>query len=148
MVGVRVGAHNGFDMASATVGMGTSLPDAAHVRVVGRAGVDDDVAGGRLAHQVGVGAGPGHKAGVGRGQAAHMARQRHRRFVLPGRGGRGFQQRTVGERLCRTDHGRHCAAPYSDRISDFDRANQRDGNWCDTRVTTKGGGEKFSNNRT
>ncbi len=53
------------------------------MRLVGRAGVDGDVAGGRIAHQVAVGARAGHGAGVGRGEPLEVAQQRHGPLGLP-----------------------------------------------------------------
>ena len=48
-----------------------------------RAGVDGDIAGVGIAHQIAVGARAGHHAGVGRGQAQQVFAQRHGFFKLP-----------------------------------------------------------------
>jgi hypothetical protein len=58
-------------------------PQALQVVVVGRAGVDGDVAGVRVAHQITVGAGAGHHAGVGGGEALQVLQQRHGLVGLP-----------------------------------------------------------------
>ena len=50
---------------------------------VGRAGVDGHEAGARLAHQVTVGAGAGHHARIGGGEALHVLEQRHGPLALP-----------------------------------------------------------------
>ncbi len=73
--GVR--AHDGADIAT------RRMPEALEMHLVGRAGVDGDVAGGRVAHQVAVGARAGHGAGVGRGQPLQVAQQRHGPLGLP-----------------------------------------------------------------
>ena len=77
MVGVRMGADDEFDVAAG------GAPQPLDVRRIGRAGVDGDVAGARVAHQVAVGAGAGHEAGVGRGEALHVLQQRHGLVGLP-----------------------------------------------------------------
>ena len=73
--------------------------------------------------------GPGHEAGVGRGQAAHVVRQRHRCFVLPRRGGE-IQQRTFGERLCGTDHATVCSKGKGDPTLGIIPRNQGGGGKC------------------
>ncbi len=65
MVGVRVRADDGTQIRTA------GAPQAFDVRAVVRARVDGDVAAGRVAHDIAVGAGAGHDAGIGRGQPRH-----------------------------------------------------------------------------
>ena len=80
--------------ARRVVGVGMGADDEAHIALGGveqalqvrwfvRAGVDDDEAAVGLAHDVAVGAGTGHHAGVGCGQALHMAQQGHGPLALP-----------------------------------------------------------------
>ena len=77
VVGVGMGAHN-----EAHIAMG-GIEQPLQVRGFVGAGVDDDEAAVGLAHDVAVGAGTGHHAGVGRGQALHMAQQGHGPLALP-----------------------------------------------------------------
>ena len=74
MVRVRVGADDGHDVPAAAVGMGAGIPEALHMRIVSRAGVDHHVAAVCVPHHVAVGAGAGHEARVGGGQPLHIAR--------------------------------------------------------------------------
>ena len=59
------------------------LPQPLYVFAVGRARVDDDESAVRVANHIAVGAGAGHHAGVGRGQALHVREQTHRCVRLP-----------------------------------------------------------------
>ena len=77
MVGVGVGAQ---DVAYVAAGR---LEQALHMRGVGRAGIDADVARGGIAHQIAVGAGAGHHAGVGCRQAQQVLAQGHGALALP-----------------------------------------------------------------
>ena len=72
-----MGAHNQADVATC------GAPQPIQVRRVGWAGVNGDVAGARVAHQIAVGAGPGHHARVGRGQAQQVLQERHWLLALP-----------------------------------------------------------------
>mgnify|MGYP006977455199 CR=1 FL=1 len=74
---MRVGAHNHADVAP------RCTPELVQVLGVGRAGVDGDETRGRVAHQIAVGAGAGHHAGVGGREAHHVAQQRHGALGLP-----------------------------------------------------------------
>ena len=77
MVRVGVGTDDGVNAAAGGV------VQALQVGGVGRAGVNDGVAGGGVTDQVAVGAGPGHHARVGSGQAHHVFQQAHRLGGLP-----------------------------------------------------------------
>ena len=87
MVGMRMGADDHVDVAACRV------PELLHMGHVGWAGVDHNVAAVVVAHQVAVGAGAGHHAGVGRGQALHVAQQRDGVLGLPVQGVCGLSVR-------------------------------------------------------
>ena len=74
---MRVRADNHADVAAG------GQPQTLQVVGIGRAGIDDDVTGGRFAHQVAVGARAGHHAGVGCGQALQVLQQWHGPRCLP-----------------------------------------------------------------
>lgn len=78
-----MGADDHANVAAAAIGMQGRAPQALQVVRVRRAGVDGDKAGMAVTHQITVGAGAGHEAGVGRGQALHIAQQGHGPFGLP-----------------------------------------------------------------
>ena len=77
MVGVRMGTHNHADVAA------RCSPQALNVVCIGRAWINHDVAGIRVAHQIAVGPRPGHYAGVGGRQAHQVFEQGHRLRGLP-----------------------------------------------------------------
>lgn len=76
-------AHNHLYIAAAAVWVQGRAPQALDVVGICRAGVYGDKARIGVAHQIAVGAGSGHEAGVGRGQALHIAQQGHGFFCLP-----------------------------------------------------------------
>jgi hypothetical protein len=77
MVGVRVGADDHADVATG------GAPDPLLVLGLVRAGIHHDVAGVRIAHDVAVGAGAGHHAGVGRRHPHQVLQQGHRLVGAP-----------------------------------------------------------------
>ena len=72
-----MGADNHADVACC------GTPELFQVIRVGRTRVDHDVAGVGIADQVAVGAGSGHRTGVGCRQTLHVLQQCHRRLGLP-----------------------------------------------------------------
>ena len=74
---MRVSADDGAHLPAC------GLPQALHMSLISRAGIDHDETCCSVAHQVAVGARPGHEAGVGRRQPLHIAQQGHGLFVLP-----------------------------------------------------------------
>ena len=78
-----VGADNGLDMAAAPIRMARRVPQTRNMRGIGRARVDDEIASSRIAHEIAIGARPGHEAGVGCGQSLQVGKQRHGAGALP-----------------------------------------------------------------
>jgi hypothetical protein len=77
MVGMRMCAQDVAYVAA------RRIEQAPHMGGVGRAGIDGGIARGGIAHQVAVGAGAGHHAGVGCRQAQQVPAQGHGALALP-----------------------------------------------------------------
>ena len=67
-----MGAHNYADVAASPIRVKRCAPQATQVVSIRRARVNGDVAAVGITHQIAVGAGPGHHAGVGGRQAQYV----------------------------------------------------------------------------